>query len=79
MTQRRVAVTGMGVISALGGDCGGCGALTIAAVFDRGALKAIGTLGELGRYGSGPDAARWASVAGEPALELTWSESNHGL
>lgn len=60
------------------GDCGGCGALTIAAVFDHGTLEAIGQLGTYGRFGNGPDAARWVTVAGEPTIELAWSESNHG-
>ncbi len=60
------------------GDCGGCGALTVAAAFDHGTLEAIGELGKLGRFGHGPDGARWVPVAGELALELAWSESNHG-
>lgn len=60
------------------GDCGGCGAFTVAAVFEHGALKAIEPLGHYGRFGNGPDGVRWVAVAGEPALELAWSESQGG-
>lgn len=60
------------------GDCGGCGALTVAAVFDHGRLEALGELGRFGRFGSGPDAVRWIDVAGEPALQVTSSESGQG-
>ena len=60
------------------GDCGGCGALAVTAVFDHGTLEAIGELGRFGRFGNGPDAAAWVDVAGEPALEITSSTSMGG-
>lgn len=60
------------------GDCGGCGALTIAALFDHHELQAIGELGRYGRFGHGPDGARFVTVAGDPAIELAWSESMGG-
>lgn len=60
------------------GDCGGCGALAFAAIYERGALQARGELGRFGRFGNGPDRARFVAVAGDPALELTWSESQGG-
>ncbi len=60
------------------GDCGGCGALTIAAMFDHHELQAIGELGEYGRFGNGPDGARFVTVAGGPAIELAWSGSMGG-
>jgi hypothetical protein len=60
------------------GDCGGCGALAVAAVFERGKLEAIGELGRFGRMGNGPDAVSWVEVAGEPALRVTSSTSMGG-
>lgn len=60
------------------GDCGGCGALTIAALFDHHQLQAIGELGRYGRFGRGPDGARLVTVDGAPAIELAWSESMGG-
>lgn len=60
------------------GDCGGCGALVVAAVFDHGSLEAIGELGKFGRMGNGPDAVRFVEVAGEAALEVTSSTSMGG-
>lgn len=60
------------------GDCGGCGALAFAAIYERGVLQASGELGRFGRFGNGPDSARFVTVAGEPALEVTASESHGG-
>jgi hypothetical protein len=60
------------------GDCGGCGALTFAAVFDRLNIHSSGLLGKFGRFGNGPDRASWLPIGKSIALAVDSHESQGG-
>ena len=60
------------------GGCGGCGALTVAAVFHADAMVAHAMLGRYGRFGNGPDAVHWTRIGGTRALVVDSSESMGG-
>ena len=59
------------------GDCGGCGALVVAVLFDGDRIL-ISELGEYGRFGKGPDRIELVNVTGHPVIVVDESFTLQG-